>query len=80
MQPQDEKTVKDVIDSKISYLYKTMDAAQLMSMDYDKVFSLFSEDEKEVLATRHWMFDVNVPVVVSVMRSNEQNIVPFWLT
>ena len=48
-------------------------------MDYDKVFSLFSEDEKEVLATRHWMFDVNVPVVVSVMRSTEQKIVPFWL-
>ena len=74
------KTVKDVIDNKISYLYKTMDSTQLMSIDYDKVFSLFSDDEKEVLATRHWMFHVNVPVVVSVMRSNEQKIVPFWLT
>jgi predicted phosphodiesterase len=73
------RTVKDVIDSKISYLYTTMDSAQLMSLDYDKVFSLFSEDEREVLATRHWMFDVNVPVVVSVIRSNEQKIVPFWL-
>ena len=75
----DTKTVKDVIDNKISYLYKTMDSAQLMSLDYDKVFSLFSDDEKEVLATRHWMFDVNIPVVVSVMRSKEQKIVPFWL-
>lgn len=76
----DEKSVKDVIDSKISYLYRTMDSKELMSLDYDKVFSLFSEDEKEVLATRHWMFDVNVPVVVSVMRSEEQKIVPFWLS
>ena len=74
------KTVKDVMDSKISYLYTTMDSAQLMSLDYDKVISLFSEDEKKVLATRHWMFDVNVPVVVSVMRSTKQEIVPFWLS
>ena len=76
----DSKTVKDVIDSKISYLYKTMDSKELISLDYDKVLSLFSDDEKEVLATKHWTFDVNVPVVVSVMRSTEQKIVPFWLS
>jgi predicted phosphodiesterase len=75
----DEKSVKDVIDGKISFLYKTMDSAQLMSLDYDKVFSLFSENEKKILATRHWMFDVNVPVIVSVMRSTEQKVTPFWL-
>jgi hypothetical protein len=77
---RDTKTVKDVIDSKISYLYRTMDPKEMMSLDYDKVFSLFSDDEKEILATKHWMFDVNVPVVVSVMRSGEQKMVPFWLS
>jgi len=77
---EDEKTVKDVMDSKFSYLYKTMKPEELLTLDYDKVFSLFSEDEKKVLATRHWMFDVNVPVIVSVMRSTEQEIVPFWLS
>ncbi|MBK7713673.1 MAG: hypothetical protein IPJ37_24170 [Bacteroidales bacterium] len=46
-----------MMDSKISYLYKTMDSEQLMSLDYDKVLSLFSDDEKEVLATKHWIFD-----------------------
>jgi acid phosphatase type 7 len=76
----DSKTVKDVMDSKISFLYKTMNFKELMALDYDKVFSLFSEDEKEVLATKHWMFDVNVPVVVSVMHSTEQKMVPYWLT
>ncbi|MBK8884942.1 MAG: metallophosphoesterase family protein [Bacteroidales bacterium] len=76
---EDNKTVKDVMDSKISYLYKTMDSEQLMSLDYDKVLSLFSDDEKEVLATKHWIFDVNIPVIVSVMRSAEQKIIPFWL-
>jgi acid phosphatase type 7 len=75
----DQRTVKDVMDSKISFLYKTMNEMELMALDYDKVFSLFSEDEKEILAKKHWMFDVNVPVVVSVMRSTEQKIVPYWL-
>jgi acid phosphatase type 7 len=75
----DTITVKDVMDSKISYLYKTMDPKALMSLDYDRVFSMFSEDEKEILATRHWTFDANVPVIVSVIRSTEQKIVPFWL-
>jgi acid phosphatase type 7 len=75
----ENRTVKDVMNSKISYLYLTMDSKALKSLDYDKVFSTFSEDEKEILASRHWMFDVNVPVVVSVIRSTEQKIVPFWL-
>ena len=65
------KTVKDVMDSKIDFIYKTMDSSQIMSLDYDKVFSFFSKDEKKILATRHWMFDVNVPVLVSVMRSRK---------
>ena len=74
------KTVRDVMDRKISFLYRTMDPKELMALDYEKVFSLFSVEEKEILATKHWAFDVNVPVVVSVMRSIEQKIVPFWLT
>ena len=73
------KTVKDVMDRKISFLYRTMDSRQLMSLDYDRVFSMFSDDEKEILATKHWMFDANVPVIVSVMRSTEQKRIPFWL-
>jgi hypothetical protein len=68
------------MNRKISFLYRTMDQKEIMSLDYDKVFSLFSEEEKEILATKHWTFDVSVPVVVSVMRSTEQKMVPFWLS
>jgi predicted phosphodiesterase len=75
----DELSVKDVIRNKIKYLYQNADSAELMSLSYEMALSLFTGDEKEILATRHWMFDVNVPVVVSVMRSTKQKIVPFWL-
>jgi hypothetical protein len=72
-------TVSDVIDRKINYLYKAMSQDELLSLDYKKVFSLFSKEEKNVLATKHWMFDVNVPVIVFVMRSTQQETIPFWL-
>lgn len=57
-----------------------MDAKGLSGLDNNKVMTLFSDNEKQVLSTCHWMFNVNVPVVVSVMRSRKQEIVPFWLS
>src|SRR5690606_20441689 len=33
----------------------------------------------KVLSARHWVFDANVPVVVSLMRSKSQKVMPFWL-
>ncbi len=74
-----DRTVKDVMDKTITRLYKTMGAKELRNLDNDKVMALFSDEEKEVLSTRHWMFTASVPVVVSVMRSNEQKTIPFWL-
>ncbi len=74
-----EETVKEVMDRTITRLYQTTDEKQLTSLTNDQVMALFSDQEKEVLSTKHWMFDVNVPVVVSVMRSSEQKILPFWL-
>lgn len=74
------ETVKAVMDNAIDRLYKTKNAKELSELDYEKVFSLFSKQELHVLSTHYWMFDVNVPVVVSVMRSSKQKVVPFWLS
>lgn len=74
-----EKSVQQVMDRVITDLYKTKNASELMGLDYQKVMSLFSKEELKVLSNRHWMFEVNVPVNVSVMVSSKQKIVPFWL-
>jgi len=79
-QKSGEESVKSVMDKTITALYKTLDAKALSALDNDKVMALFSDQEKQVLSTRHWMFDVNVPVIVSVMRSAKQEIIPFWLS
>jgi len=68
------------MDNAIARLYKTADEKQLAALDNDNVMALFSKDEKEALSTKHWSFDVNVPVTVSVMRSEKQKVAPFWLT
>ena len=73
-------SVKDVMDKTISGLYQKMSAKELTGLDNNQIMALFSDQEKQVLSTRHWMFAVNVPVVVSVMRSAKQETVPFWLT
>jgi len=77
---QEEKTVRQVMDHVITNLYKTKSQSELMDLDIKKVMTLFSKEELKVLSTRHWMFEVNVPVMVSVMVSEKQKIVPFWLT
>lgn len=74
-----EQTVKDVMDQAVTKLYKTRSEKQLDSLTNDQIMALFNDQEKQVLATEHWMFDVNVPVVVSVMRSTKQTSAPFWL-
>lgn len=78
--PKTEKPrVKDVMDKVITNLYETKSQEELGALTYESAFALFSEEEKEVLATRHWTFDVNAPVVVAVMRSVKQKTEPFWL-
>src|SRR5690348_14504011 len=73
------ESVKDVMDRTVTRLYHTMNEQQLDSLNNDKALALFNKNDKETLATRYWMFDVNVPVTVSVMRSTKQKIIPFWL-
>lgn len=76
---KEAKTVSKVFDKTITRLYATKSQEELKNLTYQQAISLFSKEDLEVLATRHWMFDVNVPVVVSVIRSVKQKTVPFWL-
>jgi acid phosphatase type 7 len=74
-----EGTVQDLVDKVVTDLYETKSRQELASLTHTQVMGLFNEEELKVLGTRHWMFDVNVPVVVSVIRSTGQETIPFWL-
>ncbi len=74
------KSVKDVMDNAVTHIYQTMSKEEINNLTNDTVIKLFTDNELKILATRYWMFDVNVPVIVSVMREKGQAIIPFWLT
>jgi hypothetical protein len=76
---EDNRSVKNVIDETVTKMYDTMSREELNSLTNEKVTKLFSKDDLKILATKYWMFDVNVPVIVSVMREEGQKIVPYWL-
>lgn len=77
--PENNESVKSVIDRVITQLYKTKTEQELSAIDYAQAMTFFSKEDLHALAIRHWMFNSDVPVVVSVMRSVKQEIVPFWL-
>ena len=78
----EQQTVKSVIDNIVTRFYETMDETELFALDNQKILSLISEKEKEILSTKYWTFDVNVPVILSIMHHVDQQAIhrPFWLT
>src|SRR6478752_1093628 len=76
---QDKLSVKQVMDNKITELYDSKTEAELTALTYEQAKSLFSTADLKIVGNSHWMFDVNVPVTVSVFRSKNQKSVPWWL-
>ncbi len=74
-----EAPLKDTMDGVVKRLYARLGEEALASLDHESALGLFTEQERHILATKYWQFDVNVPVVVSVMRNVDQPVVPFWL-
>jgi hypothetical protein len=67
------------MDHVVTRLYQTLAPEQLDTLGNAYILSQLTPQEKRVLATKYWYFQVNVPVRVSVMRHEEQPVVPFWL-
>jgi hypothetical protein len=72
-------TVHAVMDRIVTRFYQTMGEDELNSLNNQTIMQLLSDDEKAVLASKHWTFHANVPVMVSVMRHVDQTVTPFWL-
>jgi len=77
---QDPRTAADAMDQIVARLYATMTPDELKAITVETAEDLITPEERGLLATGHWMFDANVPVVVSVMRSLRQPTPPFWLS
>lgn len=76
---EQQSTVKSVMDNVVTRFYESMNEEELSKLTNEKVMSLLKENELEVLSSQYWMFEVNVPVVVSIMRDKAQKIIPYWI-
>ena len=74
-----DTSVKETMGGIVTRFYANLDHDELSSLTQEKVLELITDEEREVLATRYWYFDVDVPIVVSVIRNVDQPVVPFWL-
>ncbi len=73
------RSVDEVMGGVVTRLYDQVTPAELDTISEDFILRFISPEERAVLATGYWKFDVNVPAVVSVMRDSAQGRVPFWL-
>ncbi len=69
----------EAMDAVVSRLYAANDEAMLAGLDSAKALELLSPEEKTVLATAHWQFEVDAPAVISILRDSAQKEMPFWL-
>jgi len=74
------KTVKDVIDNLVSKFYSSMDEVELANLTTEDIIAHLNTEEINILSTKYWMFDANVPTVVSIMQDQSQGTEPFWLS
>ncbi len=74
-----EESVKTVIDKVVTGLYNDLTAEQMDTINTSYILANLSVDEKLVLSTKYWYFNVNTPVKVSLMRHESQTEIPFWI-
>jgi len=73
------ESVKTVIDNVVTRLYEKLTPTELDTISESYIRTFLSAEEKQVLATKFWTFETNVPVTVSLMRDTAQKLSPFWL-
>lgn len=72
-------SLKETMDGVVSRFYRDFDKSELDTISNAFILQYLSKEEKALLGSKYWNFEVNVPVTVSVMRDSAQETVPFWL-
>jgi hypothetical protein len=68
-----------VMDEWMASLSAGRDLDAMASLDTAAILETLNEEQRRILGTAYWHFDVDVPVVVSVVRDTAQQEAPFWL-
>lgn len=72
-------SLPETMDDIVTRFYKSFEKPTLDTISDAFIQTYLSPSEKDILSTRYWNFEVNVPVTVFIMRDKDQLIAPFWL-
>ena len=73
------KSLSDTMDGILTRFYAEFSPEVLKKVTPEFILNNITPEEKKALAMKYWYFDVNIPVVVSLMRHERQSTVPFWI-
>ena len=73
------KSLSDTMDGILTRFYAEFSPEVLKKVTPEFILKNITPEEKKALAMKYWYFDVNIPVVVSLMRHERQSTVPFWI-
>jgi len=71
--------ITEVRDQVLKRLIKQEPNERFDSLDDKFVMNFITKEERHVFANNGWLFTVDKPAIVSVMRFKGQKTVPFWL-
>ncbi len=74
-----EPTIAGTLDGIVARMRVALGEEELLELNERGIQRFITTEDRHVLATQYWQFEVNVPVVVSVMRDLNQAELPFWL-
>ena len=72
-------SIHDAMAAIVGRLCDNLPADDLRRLDPEQVWAHVTDEERHVLATEYWSFDVTVPVTVWVAVHASQDPPPFWL-
>lgn len=72
-------SLSETMDDLVSRFYASFDKPTLDTISDAFIQAYLSPAEKEILSTHYWNFQLNVPATVSIMRDENQQVVPFWI-
>ena len=71
--------IATVMDELVATLCEGRDMEALSALDDAAIVAVLTPEQRRILGTEYWQFDVNAPALISVMRETGQQAVPFWL-
>ena len=72
-------SIAAVMDELAAALCEGHTASEVAQLNDAVILRALNPEQRRILSTEYWHFDVNVPVLVSVMRETGQAVAPFWL-